>query len=164
MGWKLRQDLPRAHAVLELGSNAGCIVDETVAPTEIQNICQTLAIAATSGAGQSCISTQRLFVHESLFSLFLDELVQVFRQRSAFGQPEDADTTTSPLIDAASKKRVADYLTAYQAAGAKIVCGGNWNGLTLAPTLVTNLPDRQPLNDTEAFAPILCVYPFAAFE
>jgi acyl-CoA reductase-like NAD-dependent aldehyde dehydrogenase len=51
-------------------------------------------------------------------------------------------------------------LDGYRTAGGRALCGDEWSGLTLAPTLVEGVPAAHPLvRDTEIFAPIATLHP-----
>ena len=61
VGWGIKQRAPRKHVGLEFGNNAPVVIAED---GDWKKAADKIKIAGFSHAGQSCISTQRIFVHE----------------------------------------------------------------------------------------------------
>src|SRR5204863_1628485 len=72
VGWGIRQRAPRKKVSLELGNNAPVILEPD---GDYESAAKKISVAGFSHAGQSCISTQRVYVHESLADKFLAELL-----------------------------------------------------------------------------------------
>lgn len=85
----LKQKAAHMPVVLELGGNAGCIVDET---SDLELAANRLTTGAFYQSGQSCISVQRVLVHESV----RDRLVELLVERAeALKAGDPTDETTS---------------------------------------------------------------------
>ena len=67
MGWELKARAGKKKVVLELGGNAACIVDEDA---DLDDAVERIIIGAFYQSGQSCISVQRMIVHERSTSAF----------------------------------------------------------------------------------------------
>ena len=65
VGWKMKAEAGRKKVVLELGGNAGVIVDETA---DLDWAVARLVFGAFAYAGQVCISVQRIYVVESIYA------------------------------------------------------------------------------------------------
>ncbi len=73
VGWALKAKAGKKPVVLELGGNAACIVDEG---TDIDDAVQRIVFGAYYQSGQSCISVQRIMVHESLYQAVKEKLTK----------------------------------------------------------------------------------------
>src|SRR3989304_2378620 len=65
VGWRLKGIAGKKRVTLELGGNAAVIIDED-ADTELA--VKRIAQGGYTYAGQSCISVQRVYVHESAYA------------------------------------------------------------------------------------------------
>ena len=64
VGWKMKERAGKKKVVLELGGNAGVIVDSSA---DLDWAVRRILVGAFSYAGQVCISVQRMFVHEAIW-------------------------------------------------------------------------------------------------
>src|SRR6266567_3591882 len=72
VGWRMKERAGKKRVVLELGGNAGVIVDKTA---DFAWAVKRILIGAFSYAGQVCISVQRMFVHEDIWDTFMPKLI-----------------------------------------------------------------------------------------
>ena len=161
VGWDLKARAGRKKVILELGGNAACIVDQDQGP-HLARVVERLLFGAFYQSGQSCISVQRLLVHESLYSTLRSELV---RGAAALvcGDPKDEATSLGPLIDEASAARLEGWIASAVRRGATVLTGGTRRGAMMAATLLEGVPDDEPLSAEEAFGPIAILEPFRDF-
>jgi betaine-aldehyde dehydrogenase len=147
----------RVH--LELGGKAPFVV---FADADIDAVAGAAALAGTYNSGQDCTAATRVYVERSRH----DELVDAIAAAMSgirVGDPFEPDTDIGPLITAAHRDRVAGFVTRAQAAGARVVCGGerlDRDGFYLRPALVTGAEQRSELVQDEIFGPVLAVVPF----
>ena len=160
VGWHLRDVAGPKRVLLELGGNAGVIVDES-APLDYA--VGQLVTGGFSYAGQSCISVQRVFVHESLFAAFLDRFADGVRSLKV-GDPMDPDTDLGPMIDEGAARRIAAWVEEAVSQGARVVTGGGRHGSVFEPTILVDAPPEAKVCAEEAFAPLVVVFPFKTFE
>ncbi|NJP04909.1 MAG: aldehyde dehydrogenase family protein [Chloroflexaceae bacterium] len=156
VGWALKSQAGRKRVMLELGGNAGVIIHHD-APIE-----QAVARVVAGGfafAGQSCISVQRVFVHESIYEAFLEQLIPAV-ERLHVGDPLDEASDLSALITPADCERVAAWLAEARAAGAQIRTGGVVDERTVRPTVITDAHADLKVNCQELFAPVITVQPY----
>src|SRR4051794_35673290 len=106
VGWSIRERAPRKRVGLELGNNAPVIIEPSgdwkVAAAKIK-------VAGFSHAGQSCISTQRIFVHRSIHDDFVAALVDHVSSL-VVGDPLDEATDVSALISSDDTTRVKSWI------------------------------------------------------
>ena len=160
IGWRLKSALPRKPVVLELGGNAGVVVDETA---DLAKAATSCAAGALAFAGQVCISVQRVYAVREIFAEFRDRFVEEFRKVPT-GDPFDPAVRCGPMIDEASAKRVEEWIASAEAAGATALVRGERRGSFHGPTLLTKVPPAQPIACEEVFGPVAIVEEVADFE
>ena len=160
VGWGIKKRAGRKKVVLELGGNAGVIVEPDA---EIDLAAKKIAFGAFVYSGQVCISVQRVFVHASKHDDFLNSLInetQAFRS----GDPLDEKVTMGPMIDLESAERIESWVNEAVAEGAKIQTGGKRVKNYYPPTILTNVNPNLPVACREAFGPILIVNTYSNFN
>jgi acyl-CoA reductase-like NAD-dependent aldehyde dehydrogenase len=162
IGWELKARAGRKKVVLELGGNAACIVDEDQAP-KLDAIVDRLVFGAYYQSGQSCISVQRILVHETLQAALRERLATRVRALKA-GDPKDEDTFLGPMIDEPAAARLQGWIEQAVRRGATLITGGGRKGAMLEASLLENVPDDEPLSAEEAFGPVAVIEPFTRFE
>jgi len=160
VGWDLKARAGKKKVVLELGGNAGVIVD---ADADIADAAARILVGAFYQSGQSCIKAQRIVVHESVYADFRDRLVAGARALKA-GDPRDEDTFLGPLITVADAERLEGWIRSAAARGAQVLCGGRRTGALLEATLLENVPRDEPIVCREAFGPVSVLSSFRDFD
>jgi acyl-CoA reductase-like NAD-dependent aldehyde dehydrogenase len=159
-GWAIRAAAGTRRVALELGGNAGVIV---AADADVDRAVERCAVGGYAYAGQSCISVQRILVHEDVYAPFLER----FAARVCalvVGDPLDPTTEVGPLITEDAAKRAESWVRAAAADGAKVVVGGGRRGGVLQPTVLTGTRPDQQVNCEEVFAPVTTVTAFADYD
>src|SRR3954454_2021430 len=95
VGWRMKERAGKKKVVLELGGNAGVIVDATA---DLDWAVKRTLTGAFGYAGQVCISVQRMFIHRSIWDEFLDRFVEG-AQGIKVGDPMDPETQLGPMVD-----------------------------------------------------------------
>ncbi len=160
VGWAMKARAGKKKVVLELGGNAGALVD---ASADLDWALKRILMGAFSYAGQVCISVQRLFVHESVWDAFMDRFVEGARAL-AVGDPMDAETQLGPMVDVASAQRTQRWVDEAIAAGGRALIGGHGDGQAFPATVLVDVPRDAKVCSMEAFAPIVVAFPFHDFE
>ncbi|HEV8401313.1 MAG TPA: aldehyde dehydrogenase family protein [Gemmatimonadales bacterium] len=159
-GWAIRAKAGTKRVALELGGNAAVIIEPDADLTWAAARC---AIGGFTYAGQSCISTQRIFVHESVYTQFLDAFVQRVRQLQV-GDVLDEQTDVGPMISLDAAERVERWIGEAKAAGAEIALGGKRTAQLLEPTVLLHTSPEMKVNCEEVFAPLVTVTPYAKLD
>jgi acyl-CoA reductase-like NAD-dependent aldehyde dehydrogenase len=120
VGWGIRSAVPHKKVSLELGSNAPLIVNED---GDWETAADKAKIHAFSHAGQSCISIQRILVHERVADAFSERLLADV-ESLVVGDPLSEATDVGPLITPGDRDRVKGWIEEAVAAGAKLLSGG----------------------------------------
>jgi acyl-CoA reductase-like NAD-dependent aldehyde dehydrogenase len=153
VGWGIKARAPRKKVGLELGNNAPVIIEPDA---DVATAAAKVAVAGFSHAGQSCISTQRVYLHQSIADTFLDELVPKV-EALVVGDPLDDATDVSAVISGSERERIETWIDEAVAAGAKVATGGTERNGVLAPTVLTNAQPDMKVCSQEVFGPVIAV-------
>jgi acyl-CoA reductase-like NAD-dependent aldehyde dehydrogenase len=162
VGWGLRARAGRKKVVLELGGNAACIVDDDQG-ARLDHVADRIVFGGFAQSGQSCISVQRVLVHQSLLGALREKLVARV-SALVLGDPMDEATTLGPMIDEAAVARVASWIDEARAGGARVLVGGKRQGAMLEGTVVEGVPTDAKLAREEVFGPVVTLEGFASFD
>ena len=138
VGWKLQERAPRKRIKLELGNSTPVIV---AADADVETTAAKLAANAFAFAGQSCISVQRIYIERASYDAFVKAFVPLVEALKV-GDPGDDDTDVGPVIDADARTRILEWIDEARAGGAKILAGGEDNGL-IKPTVIAEVARRR---------------------
>lgn len=153
VGIDIRNRAGLKKVALELGSNAGLIIDKKV---NLDDIVAKCVVGAFSNQGQVCISLQRVYVMDSLYDEFLAKFIAQ-TETLVLGDPLEMTTDISSLIHANEEIRALDWINEALANGANLATGGKLHNHMLMPTILTNVADHLKVSCQEVFAPIVIV-------
>jgi len=145
------------RVALELGGDGPVIVAADASIEESAAVCARNSMRL---AGQSCISVQNVFVHESLHDAFLERLVEHVK-RLKVGDPLDLQTDVGTLIDEAAAIRVEAWVKEAVAQGARLLTGGRRNGAQVEPTVLADVKPDMRIACDEVFGPVVGVRRFS---
>jgi acyl-CoA reductase-like NAD-dependent aldehyde dehydrogenase len=123
-----------------------------------------IAMGGFGQAGQSCISVQRVIVHESLYDDFRARFVAHIAEKIRTGDPRDRATIVGPMITPDALAEIRARIDAALAAGAKLVCGGEVRGRCLEATVLEDAAPTLDVCAKEAFAPMVTLHRYRDFE
>lgn len=160
VGWMLKAKCGKKKVVLELGGNAGVIIEPDA---DLDLAVQRCAAGGFGYAGQTCISVQRIFVHHSIADVFTTKLLmQVARLRA--GDPTEESTVIGPLIDQGAARRVEEWIGEAVEQGARLLLGGKRQGSVVDATVLTHVTPAMKVSCQEVFGPVVTVTPYRQFE
>ncbi len=159
VGWMLKAKSGKKRVLLELGGNAGVIVEPDADLELAANRC---AVGGYTYSGQTCISVQRVFVHESVYDRFVEQFVARVRALKA-GDPADEATVIGPLIDETAAKRVEQWIQEAMAQGARLLTGGKRSGSVVEATVLANVTPAMKVSCREVFGPVVAVSRYKEF-
>ncbi|HEY7530924.1 MAG TPA: aldehyde dehydrogenase family protein [Gemmatimonadota bacterium] len=160
VGWMIRERAVRKKVALELGGNAAILVEPDA---DLDLAAARCTLGGYSYAGQSCISVQRILVHEDVYDAFVERFVaRVAALRT--GDPLDETTDVGPLIDEANAVRAQSWIEEAVRGGAVLATGGGRNGAVLDPTVLLDTTSGMRVNCEEVFAPVTTVRRYREFD
>jgi glyceraldehyde-3-phosphate dehydrogenase (NADP+) len=160
VGWMLKGKAGHKRVLLELGGNAGVIIE----PDANLETAVTRCVAGGFGyAGQTCISVQRIYVHQSHYDRFLQLFVDKVRAL-AMGDPALDTTVVGPLINEQAAIRVEAWIQEAESHGATIQTGGNREGSMMEPTVLTNVSSTMKVCCEEIFGPVVTISPYTKLQ
>ena len=144
---------------LELGGNAPFIVFDDADIDEAVTHCVATKFR---NCGQTCVCTNRIFVHETIATDFTEKLQHsIAALKVADGLEEGADI--GPLINSQALEKMDALLADAVDKGVKVLLGGARHQLGqnfYQPTLLSNISDSMRLANEEIFGPIAAVQTF----
>ena len=160
VGWMLKQKAGKKKIVLELGGNAGVIIDETA---DISHAVSRCVLGGFGYAGQVCIKVQKVFVHESLYSEFEKEFLHAV-SKVVVGNPANERTIVGPMISEHEAKRVESWVNEAAEKGATVLIGGKRNGIFYEPTVLIDVKPSMKVCSEEIFGPVVTLHKFSSIE
>ncbi|WNH49778.1 aldehyde dehydrogenase family protein [Stenotrophomonas aracearum] len=162
VGWSLHAKLAHgARSALEHGGVAPAIVDRSA---DLDKIIEPVVKGGYYHAGQVCVSTQRIFVHNAIADDFTERLIaRVEKLRTA--DPTLKDTEVGPLIQPREVDRVAEWVDEAVKGGATLATGGErLSETTYQPTVLLDPAADARISTLEVFGPVVAVYRYADLD
>jgi acyl-CoA reductase-like NAD-dependent aldehyde dehydrogenase len=160
VGWDMKARSGRKRVILELGGNAGALVDSSA---DLDWAARRCVQGAFKYAGQTCISVQRVYVHAQVWGEFTDRFVKLAAGLRV-GDPAEESTDVGPLISPEAADRVRRWVAEAVAEGATVLLGGDGEGSYLPPTVLTDVPPAARVCREEAFGPVAVLSRIESFD
>ncbi len=103
----MKERAGKKKVVLELGGNAGVIVDKTA---DLDWAVKRCLVGGFAYAGQVCISVQRVFIHEDVWDAFMERFVGRRRGHSRSATRSIRRTDVGPMVDATAAGRTQRWV------------------------------------------------------
>ena len=150
----MKQVAPTVKKIsLELGGNAPFVVFDDA---DLDAAAEGAIIAKYRNAGQTCVCTNRFFVHDRVYDAFAAKLVERVKALKV-GPGTEPGVTQGPLIDAAAVEKVEAHIADATARGARVVTGGRRHALAgtfFEPTVLTGVTASMQIFREETFGPV----------
>ncbi len=144
---------------LELGGHAPFIV---FADADLDAAVAGAVISKYRNSGQTCVCTNRIYVHDSIYDAFVSKFAAAAAQLK-LGNGLEAGVQQGPLIDEAAVKKVEQQVLDATAKGARIVTGGKRSALGChfyEPTVLAEVSHEMLIAHEETFGPVAPVFRF----
>lgn len=150
---------------LELGGKDPMVIAPDM---EIDTAVRALAYAALINTGQVCTSTERVYVHESQYGTFAEELAG-FVSTLRLGNGLDEGTDIGPMIRDRFRRKVEDHIADAVNRGAQVLVGGRRppqfeRGFFFEPTVLINVDHTMKIMREETFGPTIPLMPYRDFD
>lgn len=161
VGTRLRSMAGLKRVTLELGNNSAVIIE---ADADLAEAAARCVAGAFAHSGQVCISVQRVYVQTDVADEFLDRVVETARKLT-IGHPREAATDISSLITPGEAERIEHWIEGAVHSGARLLTGGaRRERATVEPTVLTEVPESDPIMRREAFGPVLGVNSYGTLD
>ena len=160
VGWWIKEHAGHKEVVLELGGNAGVAVADDA---DLDFATTRLLYGAFAAAGQSCISVQRIYVHEKIYDKFLT-IFKAKVKKLKVGDPLDPKTDIGTMVERPAVENTLATIKEAVKGGARILTGGKAKGNLLEPTVLTDVKSSMDVCSKEAFAPLAVVQKYKTFK
>lgn len=145
---------------MDLGGNAPVLVLEDCDLPATVELCVSGAFWA---AGQNCIGTQRILIHESIYETFRERFVELTRSLT-LGDPARRETDIGPMINEQAACRTEALVCEALAEGARLLCGHTRKDACYAPTVLEQVDHTSRLWREEVFAPVVLLESYDDLE
>lgn len=143
---------------LELGGHAPVIVLEDA---DMDKAVEGVISSKFRNAGQTCVCSNRVYVHESIYEVFIEKLTEQVRTLKV-GNGLDEGVDIGPLINQDAVDKVMSQIDDALNKGAKLEAGGkSKGGFFIEPTIISNIDDSMLCMQDETFGPLA---PIASFK
>ena len=160
VGWDMKARAGKKKVILELGGNAGAIVDSGC---DLDHAVERLAVGSFAYSGQVCISVQRIYVVRDIFDEFSRRFLERVR-RIKVGDPLDPATDIGPMIDEAAARKAEEWVREAVSMGARVLAGGVRKGSVIEPTVLADADPQSKVCRLEAFSPLVNLFAVSSFE
>lgn len=141
------------RVVLELGGKDPMIVLEDA---DIEKAAKFAAFNSFRNCGQVCVSTERIFVLDSIADDFERALTAVTDTMTLGSGLDGADV--GPMVNAGQRDHVLAQIDSAVTAGATVLTGGDGHhGNFVTPTVLTGVTEEMDIGHVETFGPVACV-------
>lgn len=144
---------------LELGGNAPFIVFDDA---DLDQAVAGALAAKYRNNGQTCVCTNRFYIHSAIYDLFAEKLQQAVKKLQV-GNGLDSTTTLGPLINQAAVDKVETHIADAVQRGAKTLLGGQRHalgGTFFEPTILLDVPHDALIAKEETFGPVAPLFRF----
>ena len=148
---------------LELGGHAPFIVFEDA---DLDAAVEGALVSKYRNAGQTCVCTNRFYVHESVHDAFVEKLA-AGAAKIKVGSGFEQDVAQGPLIDDQAVAKVEEHVADARAKGAKVLAGGKPHALGghfYEPTVLAGVTADMKVMQEETFGPVAAVAKFRTEE
>jgi succinate-semialdehyde dehydrogenase/glutarate-semialdehyde dehydrogenase len=160
----MQQSAPSVKKLaLELGGHAPFIV---FADADLDAAVEGALASKYRNAGQTCVCTNRFYVHESIYDAFVEKLA-VGAAKIKVGNGFEQGVSQGPLIDDQAVAKVEEHVADALSKGAKVLAGGKLHALGghfYEPTVLSNVTGDMKIMREETFGPVAAVTKFKTDE
>ena len=148
---------------MELGGNAPFIVFEDA---DIDAAVEGAIVSKYRNAGQTCVCTNRIFVQEKVYDVFVEKFVAAVKLQK-MGDGLEEGVTIGPLVEEKAIQFVENVVEDARKKGAEVVLGGTRyqkESLIYEPTILTNVNATMDVYKEEVFGPVAPIFKFKTEE
>jgi acyl-CoA reductase-like NAD-dependent aldehyde dehydrogenase len=160
IGWRLKEIFPGRRIGLELGGNAPAVVHRDA---DIAYAARRIAEGAVVNAGQSCISVQRVYLHDEIYDTCLAMILDHMRS-FVVGDPRLPETDVGPMISETEAVKTEEKIKQAVMRGARILVGGVRDGALFYPTVLERTSSEMGVCSSEMFSPMIIIRQYSSID
>ncbi|KDP89478.1 NADP-dependent succinate-semialdehyde dehydrogenase [Cupriavidus sp. SK-3] len=144
---------------LELGGNAPFIVFDDA---DLDAAVEGAIVSKYRNAGQTCVCTNRLYVHDKIYDAFTEKLVAAVAKLNV-GHGIEPGVLQGPLINDDAVAKVESHIADAVGKGARVVAGGKRHrlgGTFFEPTVLADVTSSMLVAKEETFGPLAPLFRF----
>jgi len=144
---------------MELGGNAPLIVFEDA---DLDVAVEGTMLAKMRNLGEACTAANRIYVHEAIAPEFTRRLAEAMGKLKV-GDGLDPSVDIGPLVNAETRRKVAEFVEDAVSKGARVEVGGKvraGKGFFYMPTVLSNVPETADCVHDEIFGPVAALQTF----
>ena len=149
---------------LELGGNGPTLV---LPGADVDEAARGVATGGFDNAGQLCIATERVYVHEAVYEPFRERVVRAVEDLTVGGRL-DYSADVGSMISERQLEKVESHVESAVAEGATVETGGErlpeQGPRFYAPTVLTDVPRDATIACEETFGPVVSLFPVASVD
>lgn len=145
---------------LELGGNAPFIVFDDA---DIDAAVEGAMHSKFRNAGQTCVCTNRILVHDAVYDEFVEKFTAATR-KLVVGEAFESGVDLGPLINEAALEKCEELIADATSKGAKVLLGGTRHergGNYFTPTIIGDATDKMNIAYEETFGPVAPIFRFS---
>ncbi len=160
VGWRLKNIAGKKRVLLELGGAAAVIIEPDA---DLDLAAARCVTGGFSYAGQTCISVQRIYLHDEVYEAFLTRFIPRV-EALPVGDPADASTVVGPLINSQAADRVEKIIHDAVRQGARLLTGGTRQRSLMRPAVLADVRPDMTVSCEEAFGPVVTLSRYQRLE
>jgi 1-pyrroline-5-carboxylate dehydrogenase len=144
------------RVVAEMGGKDAIIVDADV---DLDDAATGVVQSAFGFQGQKCSACSRAIIHADIYDSMLERIAER-TEKIKVGDPTDATTTMSAVINQKAFKTINEYIEKGKAEGGRVLAGGGADGeqgFFIEPTVIADVKPGATIEQEEIFGPVLAV-------
>ena len=137
---------------------------------DIELACQDIVSGGLLDAGQRCTATSRIFVHETIYELFREKMLETL-ENVKLGLPTEESSIIGPVVDEQQYNTIRSYIDIAKSEGAELIYGADepledWaqNGYFINPKLFDHVTQEMTIANEEVFGPVLALIQFSDID
>lgn len=149
------------RVIAEMGGKNAIIIDQSA---DLDQAVIGVVKSAFGYSGQKCSACSRVIVLEPIYDIFLERLIEATKSLN-LGPAEDPGTEVGPVVNAAARDRIRDYIAqGQQEAKLVLEMPAPATGYFIGPVIFADVPPQGILAQEEIFGPVLSVLRASTFD
>lgn len=150
------------RVVAEMGGKDAIIVDKEA---DLELAADAITASAFGFSGQKCSACSRVIVHEDVYDIVLDKVVER-ASKLIMANPAEASANLGPVIDEKAYAKIQEYIEIGKQEGRLVLGGGTGSpdGFFIEPTIFADVDPEARISQEEIFGPVVAFTKAKSFD